>query len=82
MPGDPTSSPIRCARCDVELEYGGPRAFHEGTRWGVLGQLGELLINREHFDVYYCPTCGGVEFFVAGIGEAMRKKKPAREERL
>ena len=37
-----------------------------------LGDLGELFVNKERFDVYCCPRCGRVEFFVDGIGEEYR----------
>ena len=36
--------------------------------------MGELFVNRESFDVYVCPRCGRVEFFVDGIGEEFRPK--------
>jgi len=54
----------------------GTKKFHEGTRgWAFfLGELGELFVNREHFDVYVCPTCGRVELFVDGIGEEFRPR--------
>ena len=66
------NDPIVCNRCDLALEYVGTRDFHEGTRWGVLGELGELFVNKEHFDVYVCTRCGQVELFVDGIGEELR----------
>lgn len=31
-----------------------------------------LFENREHFDVYVCPRCGRVEFFLDGVGEEFR----------
>ncbi len=64
--------PLACPRCDVALAYVGTKAFHEGTRWGVLGELGELFVNKERLDVYSCPRCGRVEFFVDGVGEEFR----------
>ena len=70
----PEPSPLRCPRCDRGLDYIGTKAFHEGTRWGVLGDLAELFVNRERFDVYCCPRCGRVEFFVDGIGEEFRPR--------
>ena len=64
--------PIACARCKESLQYVGRKRFHEGTNWGVLGEIGELFVKREHFDVYVCPRCGRVEFFVDGVGEEFR----------
>jgi hypothetical protein len=65
--------PIACARCERQLTFIGTKKLHEGTRaWDVLGGLWELFKNREHFDVYMCPRCGRVEFFVDGVGEAFR----------
>jgi hypothetical protein len=54
------------------LSYVGRRRFPEGTNWGFLGEVGELFVKKEHFDVYVCPRCGQVEFFVHGIGEEHR----------
>lgn len=65
--------PIRCPRCQTALEYVGTKRFHEGTMWGVLGNLGELFVNREYLDLYACPRCGRVEFFIDGIGEEYRR---------
>ena len=67
-----TTNPLACARCNRALEYVGRKRFHEGANWGVFGEIGELFVKREHFDVYLCPRCGRVEFFVDGIGEEYR----------
>lgn len=66
--------PIHCPRCEQALEYMGTKKFHEGTRWGALGDIGELFVNKETFDVYCCPRCGRVEFFVDGLGEEFRPR--------
>lgn len=68
---------MHCVRCATNLDYVGTKRFHEGSRWGVLGDLGELFVRRESFDVFVCPRCGRVEFFVEGIGEEFRP--PLRE---
>jgi len=60
----PNKRGIECLRCNVKLLYSGVYHFHEGTRYGVLGNLLELLENKESFDIYVCPKCGKVEFFV------------------
>ncbi len=58
---------IDCLRCKVELVYQGFFKFHEGERVGAWGNLFELLVNRESFDLYSCPKCGKVEFFIPGF---------------
>ena len=55
---------IDCLRCNVRLLFSGNYRFHEGARFGVLGDLFELLVNKESFDLYVCPKCGKVEFYV------------------
>ncbi len=66
-------NPIVCPRCETALEYVGTKKFYEGTRaFDVLGGIWELLKNREQYDVYVCPQCGRLEFFVDGIGEQFR----------
>jgi len=73
-PLENSDNPIMCPRCRRELTYVGTKAFHEGTRWGILGEFGELFVSKERFDVYCCPRCGRVEFFVNGIGEEFRPR--------
>jgi hypothetical protein len=65
-------NPMSCPRCEQALQYVGRKRFHEGANWGILGEVGELFVKREHFDVYVCQRCGRVEFFVDGIGEEYR----------
>ena len=55
---------ITCLRCkDVPMRFSGNYKFHEGTRFGAMGNLLELFVNKETFDLYVCPKCGKVEFF-------------------
>lgn len=66
-------SSITCPRCNVTMEFGGTKQFHEGTRaFDFLGGLFELFKHREAFDVYVCKGCGRVEFFLDGVGENLR----------
>lgn len=55
---------IDCLRCKTPMSYNGNFRFHEGTRMGAMGDLFELFTNRESFDLYFCPNCGKVEFFL------------------
>ena len=52
------TDPISCPRCEQQLDFVGTRRLHEGTNWGVFGELGELFVKRERFDVYVCSRCG------------------------
>ena len=54
---------IDCLRCKTKLLYSGIYRFHEGKRYGMLGNLFELFVNKESFEIYVCPKCGKVEFF-------------------
>ncbi len=58
---------IDCLRCKVPMSFSGNFRFHEGTRMGAMGNLFELFTNRESFDLYFCPQCGKVEFFLPEI---------------
>ncbi len=69
---------LQCLRCGTLLAFAGTREFHEGTRWGFLGNWWELFVNKEAFDVYYCPHCGKIEFYLAGRGET-RVEKPGTD---
>lgn len=53
-----------CLRCKIPMDYKGNYRFHEGLRFGVLGNFFELFVNKESFDLYICPTCGKIEFFL------------------
>ena len=72
-PPDP-ADPMVCARCRIRLDFVGTKKFHEGSRAApfFLGEVGELFVKREHFDVYVCSRCGRVELFLDGVGEEFR----------
>ena len=57
--------PMRCLRCNITMKYAGTKEFHEGTRLGALGDFGELFVNKTKLEMYLCPTCLRVEFFVS-----------------
>ena len=56
---------IECLRCRVPMFYKGNGKFREGARTGVFGNLFDLMTNRESFEVYFCPQCGKIEFFIS-----------------
>lgn len=70
----PSPKHLDCLRCKVPLDYLGNFEFHEGARYGALGNLFELLTNKESFDLYSCPNCGKVEFFLPGFDGLIKEK--------
>jgi hypothetical protein len=54
-----------CLRCDVVLTYAGRKDFHEGVKLGALGDLAELFIGQTKLEMYVCPGCLRVEFFMS-----------------
>ena len=59
----PASRKIDCIRCKIPMKFTGNYEFHEGNKLGLFGNLFELFVNSESFDLYLCPKCGKVEFF-------------------
>ena len=59
--------PLDCLRCNLPMALLGRMKFHEGSRAMpfLLGNVGELFVNRQSFDTYACKQCGKVEFFLA-----------------
>jgi len=55
---------IKCLRCSVTMIYAGQRKFHEGFHFGTVGILIEFLSEKDTYDLFLCPRCGKVEFFV------------------
>ncbi len=64
-----TSNQFDCLRCQTPLTFIGTKEFHEGMRWGILGNLAELFVNKENLDMFACKNCGKVEFFLEGFHE-------------
>ena len=56
-----------CIVCKSPMKFVGVKNFHEGTRWGVLGDLGELAVSKELLEMYRCTSCKKVEFYEGEI---------------
>jgi hypothetical protein len=55
-----------CVRCEERLAFLGEKDFHEGSRgWGFfLGDFGELFTGGQKIQMYACPSCRHIEFFL------------------
>ena len=69
-PLEPAAPGPECLRCEVRLRFVGTKEIREGTARGAIGELGHLSEKRSSFDVYVCPRCGHVDFFVEPDGTA------------
>ena len=47
------------------MVFAGKRKIQERIHWTTVGNLFELLSNMDSFDLYVCPQCDKVEFFVS-----------------
>lgn len=58
---------LQCLRCQSPMRLVGTRRFREGYPLApfLIAELGDLLSNRESFDLYACTQCGKVEFFLS-----------------
>jgi hypothetical protein len=57
---------LKCLRCfDKKMIYNGTERFHVGSNSApfFFGNVGELFVDKQLFDIYYCPNCGKVEFY-------------------
>ena len=54
-----------CLRCNIVLRYAGKKEFHEGMKLGTLGDFFELFVAQMRLEMYVCPNCLRVEFFVS-----------------
>jgi Zn finger protein HypA/HybF involved in hydrogenase expression len=57
---------LKCMRCfNSNMIFNGTERFHVGSNSApfLFGNLGELFVNKQIFDQYYCPKCGKVELF-------------------
>ena len=65
---------IYCPNCETNMSFLGTKRFHESGGWtDWLGQMGDFFKGREKFDIFCCQSCGKVEFYLEGVGEALRK---------
>lgn len=58
-------STINCLRCDVPMTFAGTRKIQDRIHWTTPGILLELLSNRDSFNLFVCPQCDKVEFFIS-----------------
>lgn len=56
---------IVCLRCGQEMNHIGTEEIQLGQTSWILGDLPNLLAGAMEVDIYCCPNCRKVEFFLA-----------------
>jgi len=67
---DATATPLKCLRCQTPLKFDGTRTLEGSKDIGLM----ELIVGYKEYDIYHCPACGKVEFFLNGVGEEKRSE--------
>ena len=57
---------LACMRCGAEMKFGMQQKFQMGQTGFLLGDWPNLLAGALELEVWFCPDCGKVEFFVPG----------------
>lgn len=61
---------LLCLRCSEEMRYIKREKLQLGKTGWVLGDLPNLIAGAMEVDIYTCPACGKIEFFLADATEA------------
>ena len=66
-----TDDGLPCLRCETPLVFVGERDFRESSGgWELgFGRLGSLFGSSTRLEIWACPSCGQVEFFLPDVGE-------------
>ena len=69
----------KCLRCDAAMKFGMQQQFQLGQTGFLLGDWPNLLAGALELEVWFCPKCGKVEFFVPGSSDRPEHhEKPAQ----
>lgn len=55
---------FNCLRCNSKMNHLGTRKFQLGQTGWFLGDLPNLFAGAIEVDIYTCPSCGKIEFFM------------------
>lgn len=60
---------ITCLRCGQEMDHMGTEKLQLGQTGWLLGDVPNLLAGALEVDIFCCPECRKLEFFLADAGE-------------
>ena len=66
----------KCLRCDARMKFGMQQKFQLGQTSFLMGDWPNLMAGSLELEVWFCPKCGKVEFFVPGSTQNLPVKQP------
>ena len=66
---------LKCLRCGGQMKFGMQQKFQMGEASFLLGDWPHWKAGALELEVWFCPDCGKVEFFVPGS-----RNRPAEQE--
>ena len=70
---------ISCLRCGGKMKFIGTEKLQLGQTGWILGDLPNLLAGAIEVDIYTCPACKKVEFFLTDNTEDAEEALPQKE---
>ena len=71
----------KCLRCDAAMKFGMQQKFQLGQTSFLLGDWPNLMAGALELEVWFCPKCGKVEFFVPGTSNLpVKQPEPVQTE--
>ena len=72
----------KCLRCDARMKFGMQQKFQMGQTSFLLGDWPNLMAGALELEVWFCPKCGKVEFFVPGSTQNLpvKQSEPVQAE--
>ena len=60
---------LKCLRCGAQMNFAMQQKFQMGEAGFLSGDWPHLLAGALELEVWFCPKCGKVEFFVPGSSD-------------
>ena len=72
----------KCLRCDARMKFGMQQKFQMGQAGFLVGDWPHWKAGALELEVWFCPSCGKVEFFVPGSTQNLpvKQSEPVRAE--
>ena len=72
---------LKCLRCGARMNFAMQQKFQMGEAGFLTGDWPHIMAGALELEVYFCPECGKVEFFVPGTGNLpVKQPEPVQTE--